>query len=181
MGTGNTGCFYGRLSIPVVSLTTQREQGGKGVRFNFPERPEGCARVEPDPVLPSGRSVVVVVDDDRSFVDALAIYLEDHGFSVIKAHTARDGIRICRHEKIDLAVVDVHLPDLEGTELAGVLRQWQPSTPVLLVSSDDSPGTVAKCLADNTHTFMAKPLTPTDLLNRIFQMCSPMVSGAATC
>lgn len=181
MGTGNTGCFYGRLSIPVVSLMTQPKQGASGVRFNLRERPEGRVRTEPDSFLPSGRSVVVVVDDDRSFVDALAIYLEDHGFSVIKAHTARDGIRICRHQKIDLAVVDVHLPDLEGPELAGVLRQWQPSTPVLLVSSDDSPGTVTKCLADNTHTFMAKPLTPTDLLSRIFQMCSSVVSGSATC
>jgi DNA-binding response OmpR family regulator len=119
-----------------------------------------------------GGGRIIIVDDERSFVDAVAIFLEDHGFNVTKAYTAREGIKACRRHRIDLAVVDVHLPDLEGTEVARALRKWHPSAPVLFISSDDSPETVAKCLAANVHMFMVKPLMPKELLDTISHLCT---------
>jgi DNA-binding response OmpR family regulator len=116
---------------------------------------------------------IMIVDDDRSFVDAVALYLEDHGFGVAKAYTGSEGIVTSRRQDIVLAVVDVHLPDVEGIDVVQALRCRHPSVPVLLISSDDSPETTAKCLAADASVFLAKPLIPKQLLDTIFRLCPP--------
>jgi DNA-binding NtrC family response regulator len=109
----------------------------------------------------------MIVDDDRAFVEALAIYLEDHGYRVAKTYCGREGVVELMRQRFDLAIVDLHLPDMEGTEVAAELQRWQPSTQVLLISSDDSPETTRRCNAGNAHRFLLKPLGPDDLLETI--------------
>jgi len=129
---------------------------------------------------------IIIVDDDRSFVDAAAIFLEDHGYRVTKAYTARDGISALMRQHIDLAVVDVNLPDQEGTSVANAVRQWQPSVPIVLISSDDSTENTRRCQAEaDGHLFLAKPLIPKNLLDTISRAlgeragreCEPVPDG----
>ncbi|HOA73772.1 MAG TPA: response regulator [Phycisphaerae bacterium] len=120
---------------------------------------------------------VMIVDDDRSFVEALAIFLEDNGFQVVTAFTGRECIDTLQWEKLDLAVVDFHLPDTKGIEVVNRLLQWQPSVPVLLISSDDSPETAAHGLAPNVRTSMLKPVIPKQLLDTISRLCRNASGG----
>jgi two-component system response regulator GlrR len=120
---------------------------------------------------------VIIVDDDRSFVDAMAIFLEDHGFDVTKAYSALEAIRALSRRRVDVAIIDVHLPDQEGTNVAHLLRQSQPFTPILLISSDDSDDTLAKCLKVQASAFMAKPLMPREILESVSRACDRVRTG----
>ncbi len=110
---------------------------------------------------------ILIVDDDRSFVEALAIYLEDHGYRVVKAHNGRDGIFAAVNHRFDLALIDVHLPDFTGTAVAGEIKQWYPNLLTVLMSSDDSPEVARQCRAACAHAFLAKPVAPCELLATI--------------
>ncbi len=111
---------------------------------------------------------ILVVDDDRAFVEAVAIYLQDHGFEVLKTYTGREAVSACMRRIVDVAVVvDVHLPDIEGVEVVTQLQRWQPSVSAVLISSDDSTETTRRCRSSPAATFMAKPLIPAQLLETI--------------
>lgn len=114
---------------------------------------------------------VLIVDDDCAFVDAVAIYLEDHGFHAVKAYCGQDGLSLLRRQSFDLAVLDVHLPDMEGTRLAAEFRQRRPSASVVMVSSDDSPQTTAQCVGAGVRLFIPKPLSPKTLLESLRLLC----------
>lgn len=116
------------------------------------------------------RARIIVVDDDRSFLEAVTIYLEDYGYQVIDACSVRQAQARLRRQHVDCAVIDVHLPDGRGTELADEIDRLQPSVPVLLVSSDDSVQNVRKCRTSKKRLFLAKPLLPQCLLESIVQV-----------
>jgi CheY-like chemotaxis protein len=113
---------------------------------------------------------ILVVDDDAAFVEALAIYLEDQGINVTSATSGRQGVIESERQHIDMVLVDVHLPDMDGLEVVARIRRLQPSISFVLISSDDSPDTIRKCSASRRCVFMAKPLSPKKLLDRILHL-----------
>jgi CheY-like chemotaxis protein len=113
---------------------------------------------------------ILVVDDDAAFVEALSIYLEDQGLSVTSTTSGRRAVMESGRQHIDMVLVDVHLPDMDGLEVVARIRRLQPSVSFVLVSSDDSPEIIRKCSVPRRCVFMAKPLSPKKLLNRILHL-----------
>lgn len=118
---------------------------------------------------------VLIVDDDRSFVDALSVFLDENGYRAIPAYSGQDGRERLRAGEADLAIIDVHMPDVEGTELLAMARGLAKPIPVIMISSDDSEENARRCEIAGAARFMAKPLAPDDLLDSIPQT----ISGAA--
>lgn len=110
---------------------------------------------------------VLVVDDDVSFVEATAVYLITHGYCPIMAYTGRQAIQEARHRPVDLAIIDLYLPDMGGLQVAGEVCREHPAAVIIAISSDDSQETVQKCVEAGVHAFLAKPLLPRELLLRI--------------
>ncbi len=69
------------------------------------------------------RPRILIVDDNRALVEMLTIFLEEHEFDVLGAYTGRDGIRQAQEERPDLILLDIHLPDVNGYDVARELRQ----------------------------------------------------------
>jgi DNA-binding NarL/FixJ family response regulator len=84
---------------------------------------------------------VVIVDDHRLFADALALLLgHDERLSVIgTAHDGRSAIEIAAAEQVEVAVIDVRMPEIDGLETARRLRKRSPETRVILVTGIDEP------------------------------------------
>jgi DNA-binding NarL/FixJ family response regulator len=84
---------------------------------------------------------VVIVDDHRLFADALALLLgHDERLTVIAtAHDGRSAIEIAAAEQVEVAVVDVRMPEIDGLETARRLRKRSPDTRVILVTGSDEP------------------------------------------
>jgi CheY-like chemotaxis protein len=79
------------------------------------------------------RKKVLVVDDNGNNLMLEKDILEVAGFEVFDAENAADGIAIARREKPDLILMDVRLPDMRGTEAAGILRQDEGTLDIPIV------------------------------------------------
>ena len=114
-------------------------------------------------------ATVIIVDDDRSFVEAVALFLRKHGYHTRKGFSGREGLNLLRQGDADAAVIDVHMPDISGIELANEARTHKRAPAVILISGDDSPETAERCRKTGATRFMAKPLAPRELLQVIGQ------------
>ncbi len=110
---------------------------------------------------------ILIVDDDRSFVEAVALFLQEHGFRVLLAFGGREGLEELRNGHADLAIIDVHMPALDGFELARVAASASTPVPTILISGDDSRDIQERSLFAGARCFLPKPLDPDHLLKCI--------------
>jgi len=110
---------------------------------------------------------VALIDDNRAWLDTLAEYLSDRGYRVETAVGGRRGLRLLEGGGIGLAVVDFHMPDLDGLELVRQLRRRRLNVDVLLMSSDDDPGLPGRVRAEGAAAFLSKNAAPGLLLRTL--------------
>lgn len=68
-------------------------------------------------------NTILVCDDDREIVEAIAIYLEKDGYQVRKAYDGDEAVKIIEREEIDLLIIDVMMPKLGGVEATFRIRE----------------------------------------------------------
>jgi DNA-binding response OmpR family regulator len=107
---------------------------------------------------------LALIDDDRPWLETLAEYLSDKGYRVETAVGGRRGLRLLEGGGIGLAVVDFHMPDLDGLELLRQLRRRRLNVDVLLMSSDDDPKLPGRVRAEGAAAFLSKNTAPGLLL-----------------
>ncbi len=66
---------------------------------------------------------ILIVDDEREITDLVALYLENERFTVLKCYTAQEAMDCIDKEKLDLAILDVMLPDMNGFEICKRIRR----------------------------------------------------------
>ena len=77
---------------------------------------------------------ILIVDDDENIRKVLQTILEDEGYITETAETAKKGIELSEKEFFNLALIDVRLPDMEGIELLGKLRETKPKMRKIIVT-----------------------------------------------
>lgn len=118
---------------------------------------------------------VLVVDDDVTSRAAMRRVLEHHGYSVIVAETAADGLRLLEgtHVPVDLLVTDVQMPGMLGDALAARVRESWPEMPVLFVSGEPENARLASA-AGGRARFLSKPFLPNELLGAVSEVLEPL-------
>ncbi len=79
-------------------------------------------------------SRILVCDDDREIVEAVAIYLEREGYDVVKAYDGDEAVEVIQKDKIDLLIIDVMMPKLGGVEATFKIRE-NNSLPIIILSA----------------------------------------------
>ena len=115
---------------------------------------------------------VALIDDNRAWLETLAEYLSDKGYRVATAVGGRGGLRLLEGGGIGLAVVDFHMPDLDGMELQRQLRRRRLNVDVLLMSSDDDPALPVRVMREGAAAFLSKNEAPGRLLRSLTQTLS---------
>ncbi len=110
---------------------------------------------------------ILVVDDEASLVDAVATALRYEGFDVTEATTGRSGLAAAQEHALDLIVLDVMLPDIDGFGVASRLRQDGVSTPVLFLTARDSLDDKAAGFAAGADDYLTKPFSLAELVMRV--------------
>ena len=113
---------------------------------------------------------ILVVDDDPQVCDVVRRSLERVGHQVLGAVDGVEGLKVCRESGAELALVDLHMPEMDGIELLGKLRALAPRLPVIAMSG----GGVTKrvdlldmaLLLGATDT-LAKPFTLAELFEAV--------------
>jgi two-component system invasion response regulator UvrY len=132
-------------------------------------------------------SQVLIIDDHPLFRIALASMIAATSDLEVAGSvgTAREAIEIIRHVAIDIATVDVIMPETSGANLSAEIYELQPSCKVLIVSAVDDPGLIADLLRGHVSGFAIKSQSPTELLDAIRQVLggaryiAPSISRAA--
>ncbi|SEM58313.1 Response regulator receiver domain-containing protein [Bradyrhizobium sp. OK095] len=117
---------------------------------------------------PSAQPTVYVVDDDNAVLVSLRFLLETDGFAV---RTFRSGTALLSASgaAADCYVIDYKMPDINGIELAGRLRQSIGDTPVILITGYPDGKISARAAAAGVKDVILKPLLDENLVKRIRQ------------
>jgi two-component system KDP operon response regulator KdpE len=111
-------------------------------------------------------SRVLVIDDERQIRRLLRVSLEAQGFEVHEAATAEDGLRSIQGVKPDVVLLDLGLPDMDGSELLARLRTWS-TVPVLILSVRNSEEDIVRLLNAGADDYIIKPFNTGELVARL--------------
>jgi two-component system, cell cycle response regulator DivK len=102
----------------------------------------------------------LVVDDNTNNLTLEKDLLEIAGFEVFTSENATDGIAIALKEKLDIIILDVRLPDMRGTEAAGILRQDKKTSdiPIVFVTASVMAGGIEEIKTFTNSGFIGKPI-----------------------
>ena len=104
---------------------------------------------------------ILVVDDEKEIADLLEIYLISDGFQVLKAYSAKEGLRILEEKKIDLVLLDVMMPDMDGIAMCRRIRETN-NIPIIMVSAKTQDIDKIVGLSTGADDYVAKPLNSLD-------------------
>ena len=109
---------------------------------------------------------ILIVDDEREISDLLEVYLVDAGFDIYKFYSA-EGVMECIEEKgIDLAILDVMLPDMDGFSLCRKIRkQW--FFPVIMLTAKVEDADKIKGITMGADDYITKPFNPLEVVARV--------------
>jgi two-component system, OmpR family, KDP operon response regulator KdpE len=111
-------------------------------------------------------TAVLVVDDDTQLLRALRIHLGARGYEV---HTAVDGtsaLRVAGERELDVVVLDLGLPDLDGTEVITALREFT-TVPIIVLSARADSGDKVRALDRGADDYVTKPFGVDELMARL--------------
>lgn len=110
---------------------------------------------------------ILVVDDDKNTRLYLKAVLEAEHYSVLTASNGEDALAAMDNHHVDLIVLDVMMPHMDGYQLATVLRESQNEIPILMVSAKQLPVDVKRGFLAGTDDYMTKPIDEEEMLLRI--------------
>lgn len=109
---------------------------------------------------------VLVIEDDPQIRKFLTITLTSHDYSVIPAESANEGIRLATSIKPDVILLDLGLPDIDGSEVIKSVRQWS-KLPIIVLSVRDQEEEKVKAFDLGANDYVTKPFGTAELLARI--------------
>ena len=109
---------------------------------------------------------VLVCDDDREIVDAIEIYLLQEGFDVIKAYDGEEAIAKLQQKEINLLIIDVMMPKLDGIRATLQIRK-ESSIPIIILSAKTEDADKILGLNVGADDYMTKPFNPLELVARV--------------
>jgi two-component system alkaline phosphatase synthesis response regulator PhoP len=120
------------------------------------------------------KATILLIDDDKDFVEATKVVLESKPYEVITAYNGSDGLKQAKTEKPDLIILDVIMPVKDGFNAADELKkdpELQKVPVIMLTSFADRRGetnlSVSQGLALDTEDYIDKPVSPEELLKRV--------------
>lgn len=109
---------------------------------------------------------ILVCDDDKEIVDAIEIYLIQEGYKVEKAYDGEQALEILHNEKIDLMVIDVMMPKLDGIRATFQVRKTS-SIPIIILSAKTEDADKILGLNVGADDYVTKPFNPLELVARV--------------
>ncbi|MGL1890876.1 MAG: response regulator [Spirochaetaceae bacterium] len=109
---------------------------------------------------------ILIIDDDESIRISLEMLLEDEGFKIYCSSTASEGLSISTKSDIDLVIVDLHIPDMEGDKLIIEINKIKPEMKFLIHTGDYNysiPQTLTSLGLTNNNIIL-KPIFDLDVL-----------------
>lgn len=109
---------------------------------------------------------ILVVDDEHDIADLIEVYLKNEDYTVFKYYSAKDALACIESTQLDLAVLDIMMPDMNGFELCRKIRE-QYTFPVIMLTAKDEETDKITGLTLGADDYVTKPFRPLELVARI--------------
>lgn len=109
---------------------------------------------------------VLVCDDDREIVEAIEIYLSQEGYKVLKAYDGEEALKVLDREKVDLLIIDVMMPKLDGIRATLKIRE-KKNMPIIILSAKYEDADKILGLNVGADDYMTKPFNSLELTARV--------------
>jgi len=104
------------------------------------------------------RFSLLIVDDERRFADMLAKRLNLRGCSCEVCYNGQEALNSLKRKNFSLIILDLHLPDLYGSEVLVRIKKIRPQTPVIILTAHGTQKDRQECMQNGAYDFMQKPL-----------------------
>lgn len=109
---------------------------------------------------------ILLVDDETRMLNLLGLYLEPHGFKCIKSESGKDALNLLEEEKIDIVILDVMMPEMDGWTTCKKIREFS-NVPIIMLTARSETVDVIKGLKFGADDYVTKPFNEDELLARI--------------
>ena len=109
---------------------------------------------------------ILVCDDDREIVEAIEIYLSQEGYQILKAYDGIEALEILEKEKVNLLIIDVMMPRLDGIRATLKIRE-KNSLPIIILSAKSEDTDKILGLNIGADDYVTKPFNPLELVARV--------------
>lgn len=109
---------------------------------------------------------ILVCDDDKEIVESIEIYLMQEGYNVEKAYDGQEALKIVKDKKIDLMIIDVMMPKLDGIRATLQIRK-ESKIPIIILSAKTEDADKILGLNVGADDYVTKPFNPLELVARV--------------
>lgn len=109
---------------------------------------------------------VLIVDDDKEIVNAIAIYLKNEGYKIYKAYDGNQAVEKLKEQEIHLIILDIMMPEKDGIETLEEIRK-EKTIPVIMLSAKSEDYDKIEGLNAGADDYITKPFNPLELIARV--------------
>ena len=109
---------------------------------------------------------ILVCDDDKEIVEAIEIYLTQEGHHILKAYDGEQAIRVLQNHPVDLLIIDVMMPKLDGIRATLKIRE-ENALPIIILSAKSEDADKILGLNVGADDYVTKPFSPLELVARV--------------
>ena len=113
------------------------------------------------------KTSILIVDDDKNICRTLSLFLERKGYETDTAYTGKEAIEKSKTKVYNVALLDIKLPDIEGTKLLVTMRETTPKMVKIMITGYPSLGNTIQALKWGSEDYMMKPIDPKELVKVI--------------
>jgi DNA-binding response OmpR family regulator len=114
--------------------------------------------------LDKAKKNILVIDDDKSILRTFTRILQKNGYLIDVAETGKEALEKAEKKKYDLALIDIRLPDMEGTDLLIKMQHSMRDSIKIMITGFPSLETGVKALDEGADAYLVKPVKPEELL-----------------
>lgn len=112
------------------------------------------------------QQTILVCDDEKEIVEAISIYLEGEGYKILKAYDGLEALEILDKQRVDLVIIDVMMPGLDGIHATLKIRE-KLDVPVIILSAKSEDTDKILGLNIGADDYISKPFNPLELVARV--------------
>lgn len=109
---------------------------------------------------------ILIVDDEHDIADLLEVYLKNENYTIYKYYSAKEALDFIKDEAVDLAILDIMLPDINGFTLCQKIRE-KYTYPIIMLTAKDEETDKITGLTLGADDYVTKPFRPLELIARV--------------
>jgi DNA-binding response OmpR family regulator len=112
------------------------------------------------------KTTVLVVDDDQDIRNLLELYIKNEGYEVLHASNGQEAVRVIENQRIDLVLLDIMMPQMDGLETCIAIRQ-NYQMPIIMLTANANDLQVIQGLSMGADDYVTKPFQPLQVMARV--------------